>query len=89
MDGLIDMQAAQKPQRPGAPNTRRKAESESGIQLSAFIIHLSKWYEAFFSSLLALQKRHAQAHQIVEGIPMHHVLAAIDDVEIDLWLHFF
>jgi len=40
-------------------------------------------------SSLALQKRHAQAHQVVEGIPMHHVLAAIDDVEVDLWLLFF
>jgi hypothetical protein len=37
---------------------------------------------------LALQKRHAQAHQVVAGIPMHHVLAAIDNVEVDLWLLF-
>ena len=38
---------------------------------------------------LALQKRHAQAHQVVEGIPMHHVLAAIHNVEVDLRLLFF
>jgi len=38
---------------------------------------------------LAFQKRHAEAHQIVEGIPMHHVLAAIDNVEVELWLLFF
>jgi hypothetical protein len=39
--------------------------------------------------LLALQKRHAQTHQVVEGVPMHHVLAAIHNVEVDLWLLFF
>ena len=27
--------------------------------------------------MLALQERHAMPHQIIEGIPMHHVLAAI------------
>lgn len=37
---------------------------------------------------LALQKRHAQAHQVVEGIPMHHVLAAIHNVKVDLRLLF-
>src|SRR5437773_5837812 len=37
---------------------------------------------------LALQKRYAHAHQVVEGIPMHHVLAAIHNVEVDLWLLF-
>jgi hypothetical protein len=38
---------------------------------------------------LALQKRHAQPHQVVEGIPMDHVLTAIHNVEIDVWLLFF
>ena len=38
---------------------------------------------------LALQKRHAQAHQVVEGIPMHHMFAAVHDVEVDLWLLLF
>jgi len=38
---------------------------------------------------LALQKRYAQAHQVVEGIPMHHVLAAIQNVEVELWLLLF
>jgi len=38
---------------------------------------------------LALQKRHAQAHQVVEGIPMDHVLAAVDDVEINIRLLLF
>lgn len=37
-------------------------------------------------SCLALQERHTQTHQVVEGVPMHHVLAAIHDVEIDLWV---
>jgi hypothetical protein len=40
-------------------------------------------------NLLALQKRHAQAHEVIEGIPMHHVFATIHDVEVDLWLLFF
>jgi hypothetical protein len=39
-------------------------------------------------NLLALQKRHAQAHQVVESIPVHHVLAAIDNVEIDFRVRF-
>ena len=30
--------------------------------------------------MLALQERHAKPHQIIEGIPMHHVLAAIHNV---------
>ena len=41
------------------------------------------------SGSLALQKRYAEAHQVVEGVPMHHVLAAIHDVEIELGLLFF
>ena len=30
--------------------------------------------------MLALQERHAKPHQIIEGIPMHHVPAAIHNV---------
>ena len=41
------------------------------------------------SGSLALQKRHAEAHQVVVGIPMHHVLAAIHNVEVELGLLFF
>ena len=39
-------------------------------------------------NLLAIQKRHAQAHQVVESIPVHHVLTAIDNVEIDFRVRF-
>ena len=47
-------------------------------------------YHDFFSAaLLALQKRHTRAHQVVEGIPMHHVLAAIHNMEVEPWLLFF
>ena len=34
--------------------------------------------------MLALQERHAKTHQIIEGIPMHHVLAAIHNVNFKL-----
>ena len=33
--------------------------------------------------MLALQERHAEPHQIIEGIPMHHVLAAIYNVNFE------
>ena len=76
MDGLIQMQAAQKPQKRRAKfdELRRTLQYVEASRASA------TKHMRLFSSLLALQKRHPKAHQIVEGIPMHHVLAAIDDV---------
>src|ERR671911_1422286 len=63
------------------------------IRISEAVERSFRWgsvrlYE-FFSSSLTLQKRHSQPHQVIEGIPMHHVLAAIHNVEVDLWLLFF
>src|SRR5262249_35853406 len=60
--------------RTNADLSRRKVATPSG---------------AVVNPRLTFQERHAEAHQVIEGVPMHHMLAAVDNVEIDLWPQFF